>query len=355
MSTVRPGLRGRVVAVAWLLPVLLAAVPRPARADADAPQTPARAASEARKRWGDAVKCKPLAGFPRLADPDVVISLDGLTLHLFDRASAYDKVFPVGLGVVKKGRTLTHASDRAREGEYWARLDQPEFTDKPAPEVRWAWNYRCRFWWHEPGTGRLLPVYAGMPYIRLDNGGLSDAGIHGPAERYTERDGGKLRRGYVSHGCIRMDTAGIQELYGRTSGHRFPVRIQREVERRADGTAVDVVPRGMLGECRVDADCGLPGAICHAHPAGGAGFCTMPCDGTCAGVPGEAPTVCVPDPTATGGGICTVHALPFNNLCRRYPGFVRLTTTRFGPGRPARVDACVPRPAGADRTHASNP
>src|SRR6185295_16606149 len=48
--------------------------------------------------WGAALTCKPVPNLPRLANPKVTVSLDGLTLHLVDVGGTYDKVFPIGPG-----------------------------------------------------------------------------------------------------------------------------------------------------------------------------------------------------------------------------------------------------------------
>src|SRR5262245_39379864 len=56
--------------------------------------------------WGAALTCKPIPSLTPLNDPMIVISLDGLTLHLFDRQGDYDKVFPIGPGAIENGKSL---------------------------------------------------------------------------------------------------------------------------------------------------------------------------------------------------------------------------------------------------------
>lgn len=42
-------------------------------------------------RWGAATTCKDLpTGLPQLKNPAIVISLDGLTLHLWDQGGTFD-------------------------------------------------------------------------------------------------------------------------------------------------------------------------------------------------------------------------------------------------------------------------
>lgn len=299
-------------------------------------------------RWGYALQCKPIPDLPRLPSPQVVISLDGLTLHLFDPAAGFDRVYAIGVGEVRHGRTLTPTSDRAKEGLYHANLDWPAFRDKPAAHVRWAWNYECRFWWYDKVKHALLPVYAGLPYIRLESTGVSDSGIHGPAEQYRQPDGGRLRRGYVSHGCVRMEPQGILDVYARTRGQRFPVRIQREIERRPDGLAVDVADRWILSECRTDADCNFEGGVCHANPGARNGFCTMACEGKCPERTGYPGSFCVADPDAPDRGMCTAKATDFVNQCKRFDGFKRVAAAaRFGTPR-AKAPVCLPGGARQD-------
>src|SRR5438105_3480190 len=59
-------------------------------------------------QWGAATTCKPLpTGLPTLRSPRVVISLDGLTLHLWDQGGTFDKVYPIGPGAIENGKSLT--------------------------------------------------------------------------------------------------------------------------------------------------------------------------------------------------------------------------------------------------------
>lgn len=62
-----------------------------------------------------------------------------------------------------------------------------------------------------------------------------------PIDNYRAPSGGNLRRGYVSHGCIRMEAAGVLEVYARIRGvGSVPVHVQRAPER--EGERVDCWP-----------------------------------------------------------------------------------------------------------------
>ncbi len=137
MSVVTPWFRRPEVPCLFLLLGLL--LP----ATGGAAETPG---DQAARKWGHALQCKPIPALPVLPSPEVVISLDGLTLHLFDRTTGFDRVYPVGVGAVRLGRMLTVPSPSGPKGRYHARLDVMAFRDRPRPEVRWAWNYTCRFW-----------------------------------------------------------------------------------------------------------------------------------------------------------------------------------------------------------------
>src|SRR5689334_5956677 len=50
--------------------------------------------------WGSALDCKPVPDLPRLSRPRITVSLNGLTLHLVDPDTGFDKVFPVGVGAI---------------------------------------------------------------------------------------------------------------------------------------------------------------------------------------------------------------------------------------------------------------
>lgn len=150
---------------------------------------------------------------PPLFAPEVIISLRGLTVHLFDRQTGFSEVYPAGVGV--KGATGYSITPIGH------------FTTGPSSEDTWWYVAR-----------RTIPEYfGGLPFLRVtaQNGlGLYTYGLHGPI---TE----ELIRGYVSHGCVRMAADDIVRVFWSVLTHpSTPVTIQQEIERDADGQRVDV-------------------------------------------------------------------------------------------------------------------
>ena len=288
-------------------------------------------------RWGAATTCKDLpSGLPQLKNPAVVISLDGLTLHLWDQAGSFDKVYAIGPGAIENGVSLTpvgHFATGPADTTAGAVDNSAVVGGSP-----WAWWYRCKIWWTDPATKKIQPVYGGLPLIRLNGPPTLGYAIHGPIDSFGAANGGALRRAYVSHGCIRMRAEDIVEVYVLLHGHgKVPVTIQRAVERDDAGKAVDLAQRWIGSECAADADCNFAGGVCHANPYG-RGFCTAACTGSCADRPGEIATACVPDGSA---GMCVRQASLLNNFCRPYESFeYKASSPRFGSSRA--VDACVP-------------
>lgn len=150
---------------------------------------------------------------PALVAPEVIVSLDGLTVHLFDRATGFQAVYPAGVGVKNsRGRSITPVGHFAT-----------------SPNLADTWWYVAR---------RTVPEYfGGFPFLRIDarnSDGANTYALHGPI---TE----ELIRGYVSHGCVRMAANDIIRLFWMAKHHpSMPVTIQREVERDARGQKVDV-------------------------------------------------------------------------------------------------------------------
>lgn len=294
--------------------------------------------------WGSATECKKLPEVEPLRDPEIVISLNGLTLHLRDRAGDYDRVFPIGVGAIEDGRSLTPVSDNAAGGIFRTRTDEAPTFDGPTPDQgRWGWNQECRVWWTSAETGKKLPVFAGLPFIRLTGPSSAAYGIHGPIDSYHLPSGGNLRRGYVSHGCVRMAAADIGEVYGRIQGHSAPVTIQQAIERSDAGVAVDTGAPWISTECGSDDDCAFEGGTCRSNPYTGRGFCTTACDLFCKDLPGHPPTFCVADPNgADGAGMCVTQAHALNNDCARYES-LKLNADVARNGNPGSVrDVCMP-------------
>ena len=150
---------------------------------------------------------------PELVSPEIIVSLDGLTVHLFDRETGYSAVYPAGVGVKNsRGVSITPP------GHYKTGADA---TDP---------------WWYVPR--RTVPEYfAGLPFLRLtatNSEGANTYALHGPITA-------TLIRGYVSHGCVRMRANDIIRVFWIMKQHPdAPVTFQREVEKDAAGKRVDV-------------------------------------------------------------------------------------------------------------------
>jgi lipoprotein-anchoring transpeptidase ErfK/SrfK len=150
---------------------------------------------------------------PQLVAPEIIVSLDGLTVHLFDRATGFSAVYPTGVGVKNsKGRSITPT------GHFATGADTSD-----------SWWYVSR---------RTVPEhFGGFPFLRLtveNSEGANTYALHGPITAV-------LQRGYVSHGCMRMKGNDIVRLFWMVKQHAdTPVTIQREVELDAAGNRVDV-------------------------------------------------------------------------------------------------------------------
>lgn len=276
--------------------------------------------------WGNATSCKPIPKVAPLKQPEITVSLDGLTLHLRDRAGDYDRVFPVGPGALEGGASKTPV------GLFHTGSDVSEVKDGA-----FGYYYPCKIWWSDPDTGKQAPVFAGLPFIRLAGTPTAGYGIHGPIDSYTAPNGGSLRRGFVSHGCVRMAAADIVEVYARIRGvPRVPVRIQKEIERDSTGLSIDLPQRWIGAECATDADCSaIPSGTCKLASGAAHGICTAPCTHACPDKAGEGSTFCAND------GFCAPQASPvFNATCARYEGALSLQKNVSRPDRTAHADVC---------------
>jgi len=304
--------------------------------------------------WGAATTCKAIPALTPLKDPMIVISLDGLTLHLTDRQGTYDKVFAIGPGAIEKGKSLTPVSTGLPTGLYTTRTEMPKGVDGPTPAQQvWSWNYSCKMWWKDD-AGVQIPVFAGLPFIRLEGPPTLGYGIHGPIDKYTAANGGTLRRGYVSHGCVRMDAVDLVEVYALIQGKKTPVRVQQAVERKNE-KAVDIAAKWIGQECSADADCNFTGGLCHANSYSGRKFCTARCTSTCSDKAGYPGTFCVADPADTTKGMCVAKSVAVDNTCRRYDHFVtKVGVKRFNQSV-VKADVCLPGSEGwmGDRCLAS--
>ena len=294
-----------------------------------------KADSKADGNWGAATTCKSLPVLPVLPKPEITISIDGLTLRLRDRTTGFDKVFPVGVGARDTDPTSLTAGESL---SYYplAAYGKQDFVIKPST------IQPCKIWWTDPETGEKLPVFAGMPFLSWSG----SYGIHGPIDNYRAANGGSLRRGYVSHGCIRMAGADVLELYARIKGvASVPVHVQREAERTPEGTRVDLVSRWIGAECGRDADCNFTGGFCKANRFRGRGVCSARCTTTCADRAGQPATFCVADADAPGQGMCMPRHTAVNAGCRPYDHMMPATRSR--PTQPAVTAAvCVPASPG---------
>ena len=272
--------------------------------------------------WGHALTCKDIPQRPAMVDPLITISLNGLTIEVKDRASNFSKVYPVGVGSINdvggqstSDESLTMFPVHVTKGN--------DFT------IKTATIDSCRKWWTDPDTGKKSPVFAGLPFIRF----YGAYGIHGPITNFTAENGGNLKRGYVSHGCVRMEAADVAELWAYIKDTpEVPVRLQKAVQRRNDGTAVDIPQKWLLSECQVDSDCNYEGGLCKTNALSGRKFCTAACSRYCDydkfGYP---TTFCIDDPDDSSTGYCTYKSSAFDNACRRFDHFQQeRNVSRFG-------------------------
>lgn len=166
---------------------------------------------------------------PQLERPEVIVSLEQKTVHLFDRATGFSAVYPTGPGALtSSGRSMTPTGFYAT----WSDTDE-------------GWYFIPR---------RYTPDYfGGFPFLRLtieNSMGYHTYGFHGPIS-YTCPGGGTdcdlvdrqwfLRREFVSHGCMRMEAEDIVELFWSIEDlPSVPVAIIAGVEVDAAGSPVDV-------------------------------------------------------------------------------------------------------------------
>ena len=290
--------------------------------------------------WGHATTCKPIPSLPQLVSPRIVISLEGLTLHLSDPATGYDAIFAIGPGTIDEKPGSTTFGESL---SYYPLLSKKtaDFALRPAT------NTACKIWWTDPDTKQKLPVFAGLPFLSWSG----SYGIHGPIDNYRTANGGSLRRGFVSHGCIRMEAADIVEVYGRIRTlASVPVHVQREPERDAAGQRVDVPEPWVGAECATDDDCPYAGGFCSRNAYSQRGFCSAHCTKYCSDKPGAPVSFCVADPSAPGNGMCVQKESALNRDCRPLDHFVPETLARMSqPSVTARV--CVPGSRGSIGDH----
>ncbi|MCA9548305.1 MAG: L,D-transpeptidase, partial [Myxococcales bacterium] len=152
---------------------------------------------------------------PPLEDPEIIVSLEGLTVELIDTATGFHKVYPTGVGA------------RGRDGKSYTPVGR--FRTHPDPRNTWFWYPR-----------RYQPEYFdGLPFMRIDarnHEGAQTYGLHGPITH-------PLQRGFVSHGCMRMQAEDIVEVFYIMRQHPGArVTIQEAKRRWPDGRVIDVTP-----------------------------------------------------------------------------------------------------------------
>ncbi len=286
--------------------------------------------------WGAALTCKTIPVYPALKSPTITISINGLTLHLVDTATGYDKVFPIGPGEIETDSTQpgyleshSYLPPRSPTRPGATSLAPSGMTQRPA----------CKTWWTDPDTGEQSPVFADLPFMSWDGA----YAIHGPIDNYTAANGGNLRRGFVSHGCIRMEAADVLEVYSRVkSVATVPVHVQREPERLADGNRVDIPSPWVGAECDSDSDCStITGGFCHQNAYSERGFCSVHCSTTCTDRVNYPTTFCVADPQAPGQGMCVDKVMTTNYNCRPYEDMVAVTLAR-NTQPTVKAQVCVP-------------
>jgi hypothetical protein len=257
-----------------------------------------------------------------------------LTLRLVDRAGTYDRVFPVGVGAINDDSRSSTYQESLSYFPVWKDHTQDFSIDTTN---NWSFN-PCRVWWTSSDTGERLPVFAGLPFMRF----RGSYGIHGPIDNYRAANGGNLRRGYVSHGCVRMEARDVVEVYARIRGvDDVPVHVQREAERLTNGTRADVEERWIGDSCTRDEDCNYEGGLCKLNAYSGRGFCSARCDRYCDDRANHPGTFCVADPDAPGEGMCVPRQVDFNADCRSYDHMTPQTLPRHNqPWRSQTV--CAP-------------
>lgn len=268
--------------------------------------------------WGAALTCKPLPALPPLVSPKITLSIDGLTLHLTDATTGFDKVYPVGPGQIEKDPTSPEVGESLSYDPV-ASTGRSDFVITPSS------IQPCKTWWTDPESGAKSPVFAGLPFMSF----YGNYAIHGPIDNYRAANGGALRRGYVSHGCFRMEAADVLEVYARIKGvAKVPVHLQREPEKRSEGTRVDLDKKWIGSQCTQHSDCNYTGGYCATNSLSPRGFCSARCTNFCADRPGNPSTFCVADPASPGTGMCVAKAQSENFECRPYEAMTAKTMSR---------------------------
>jgi hypothetical protein len=159
---------------------------------------------------------------PRLQSPEIVISLRGLTVHVFDRATGFSAVY------------------RARAGK----LDATGKSATPLGHFATGPDTSDRWWYMKSRTSPA--IYQGDPFLRItaqNHRGEYVYGLHGPVVLPDDAPV-PADEDYPSKGCVRLEAADIRELFELVRHHpSTPVTIQEEPELDAAGNAIVATPR----------------------------------------------------------------------------------------------------------------
>ncbi len=285
-----------------------------------------RVKADGTQNWGSALNCKEVPELSPLKNPTITLSIHGLTLELKDETTGFYKVYPVGPGAID----TDEASPTFGESfSYAPILEKKSNHFKITPNT----IQPCKTWLASANA----PVFAGLPFLSFHG----NYAIHGPIDNFRAENGGSLRRGFVSHGCFRMEAADILEVYALIKGvAEVPVSLYREPQINEKGQRVDIEEKWIGSECQQDSDCGFDNAICALNPYSNMGFCSLNCDGYCPDKARLPVSACVPNQNGDGG-ICVLRAQSENDSCRNQTQFIATEVELWHrDGKSAQV--CVP-------------
>ena len=248
-------------------------------------------------------------------------------------------MFPVGPGRIETSDTDPASSASRCRTRPVTRRGTGDFAITPAR------IQPCKTWWTDPETGAKSPVFAGLPFMSL----YGNYAIHGPIDNFRAPNGGTLRRGFVSHGCFRMEAADVLEVYARIKGVAQACRCtcSASPSALADGTQrrrrQKWIGAAVLADTRLQLRRRLlRDQRAHAAAASAARAARRPAPIA----PGYPATFCVADPDARRLGMCVPQAqLDQDFACRPYADMTAQTVPRFNqPAVSAKV--CLPHATG---------
>jgi len=146
----------------------------------------------------------------------------------------------------------------------------------------------------------------------------------------------------------------FHDIHQSTADHLEQILTRLESEGykfvRIDDTTVfprlnGLTPKFIGDTCTTDADCAFStnGHTGSCHPAG---FCTIPCAGSCPDADGKAPTFCMADERMDNTGMCVSKAAIQNQQCALLPDTENRAEARFlgtSGAAPATANVCAPR------------